>query len=299
MRGIWTALITPFNLRNELDLPSFKKMLRHQADAHVEGVVVCGSTGESITLSWEERKQLIQTAVQELKGSGIKVFAGTGTASTRESVEFSAWASNQGVDGVLIISPYYNRPSQAGLELHFKAIADAVKCEVTLYNHPGRTGVSLNADTIVQLAAHPRINSIKEASGSISFTNELKDLLQAKGRTLDVLAGDDSNYLPLMSVGALGVISVVSNLIPKAMVEIQRALEKNEHPKAIELNQKYYPLYRDLNVETNPVPIKYAMAYQGWCEAAVRQPLVPLLPGSAEKLVTTLKRCGITSERFP
>lgn len=210
MRGVYTALITPFDSRGGLDLAAFRKVLQDQKDAGISGVIPCGTTGETPTLTIDEKKKLITTAIETLKGSGVKVIAGTGGNNTAETVELSRWASDQGVDGLLVVTPYYNKPSQAGMEAHFKAVADSVRCEVMLYNVPGRTGVSLTAATVAKLAAHPRIRSLKEATGNVVFTSEIIDTLKASGVSMDILSGDDATYLPLLSVGAAGVVSVAS-----------------------------------------------------------------------------------------
>jgi 4-hydroxy-tetrahydrodipicolinate synthase len=294
MRGVWTALITPFDSKGEIDLEAFRVLLRDQRDAGITGVIPCGTTGESPTLSVAEKKRLVQTTIDELRGSSVQVVAGTGGNDTRETVELSRWASEQGVAGVLIVTPYYNKPSQAGLEAHFRAVADQVSCEVVLYNVPGRTGVSLAAETVARLASHPRIRTIKEATGNTALTSEILDLVAQSGHKIDVLSGDDATYLPLLSVGAVGVISVSSNLFPRAMVAIQRAYEQGKSVEALEIHRKYFPLFRDLFVEANPIPIKHAMAKAGFCEAHLRMPLTPLQPASREKLEQSLQRCGIS-----
>ena len=293
MRGIFTALVTPFNNRLELDLPAFKRILKTQADAKVTGVVVCRSTGESTTLTHDEKQTLFQTAVRELKGSGVKVLAGTGTYNTRESIELSTMAEKEGVDGLLLVVPYYNKPSQFGMESHFTAIANSVKCEIMLYNVPGRTGVSLTPDTVVRLADHPRIRALKDATGTTSFAADTLEQLADKNIKMDILSGDDGNFLPLCSVGAVGVVSVASNVIPKEMVALHQAVEKSQLSEAVRLHQLYYPLFRDQFIESNPVPIKWVMQYRGLCGAEIRQPLGALTNASIEKLRTSLKRCKI------
>jgi 4-hydroxy-tetrahydrodipicolinate synthase len=293
MRGIWTALITPFNSNNEIDFPAFKKILHHQIEAGVAGVIPGGTTGESQALSLNEKKLLISYTLSELKGRGVQVVAGTGNASTAETIELSRWASNQGVDGVLIVTPFYSKPSQLGLEQHMIAIADAVDCEVIPYNVPSRTGVCLTAETITRLAKHPRIHSLKEATGQINFTSEILDSLSNKKLSLDILSGDDATFLGLLAVGAAGAISVASNLFPRAMVEMQNAAEQGKRAEALKIHNHYYPLFRDLFIESNPVPIKFAMEFAGWCQSRVRLPLSPLLPANAEKLEASLKKCEI------
>jgi 4-hydroxy-tetrahydrodipicolinate synthase len=294
MRGVFTALVTPFNSRNELDLEAFKRILQDQKDAGVAGIIPCGTTGETPTLSEDEKKQLIRVSLETLKGSGVKVLAGTGGNDTAGTVAFSKWASDQGVDGLLVVTPYYNKPSQAGLEAHFTAVADAVKCPVMLYNVPGRTGVSLTAETIAKLARHPRITSIKEATANVAFASEILDQLAQARNAMTVLSGDDAAYLPLLSIGAHGVVSVASNLFPRAMVAIHKHMEGGEHAEAMKLHQRFYPLFRDLFIDSNPGPIKHAMAHVGWCDARLRAPLAPLSAAHAQQLEASLKRCDVT-----
>lgn len=293
MHGVFTALVTPFDKAGAIDLDSFKRILKDQREAGVTGVIPCGTTGETPTLTQSEKKLLIETCISELRGSGVKVLAGTGSNSTAETIEFSRWASDQGVDGLLVVTPYYNKPSQAGLEAHFVAVADAVKCEVMLYNVPGRTGVSLTPQTICALAAHPRITSLKEATGNVAFTSEIIDALSLKDARVNILSGDDATFLPLLSVGAAGVVSVSSNLFPRAMVGIYKAMQANEPYKARQIHERFYPLFRDLFVESNPGPIKAAMAIAGFCGPHLRAPLAALSPSSLETLKTSLARCGI------
>ena len=225
------------------------------------------------------------------------MFAGTGFNNTPETVELSKWASDQGVDGVLVVTPYYNKPSQAGLEVHFRAVADAVRCEVMLYNVPGRTGVSLAPSTIAKLAMHPNIRSVKEATGNIQLTSEILDAVA--GSQFDVLSGDDATYLPLLSIGATGVVSVASNIVPRAMTAILNAVHSSDLLKAQALHRKLFPLFRDLFVDSNPVPVKHAMEFLGFCSARVRPPLAPISRDNAEILRTSLARCGLKpGDRF-
>jgi 4-hydroxy-tetrahydrodipicolinate synthase len=293
MQGIWTALITPFDRTGKLDLSAFKKILEDQCAAKVQGVVICGTTGESSTLSLEEKKILVQTALEELRGSSVEVLAGTGSNNTEETIQLSRWASDQGVQGLLLVTPYYNKPSALGLEAHFKAVAGAVKCPIVLYNVPSRTAVSLNAETIAKLAAIPPIVAIKEASGSLSFLAEIQDQLLLQKQKLQILSGDDINFLPSLAVGTTGIVSVASNLFPRAMVSLYQATLQNNWHLAREIHNGCYPLFRDLFIETNPVPIKAAMALAGWCSPHVRLPLVELSKTSMNQLANSLKRCCI------
>ena len=293
MQGVWTALITPFLVDGSIDLASFKRILRDQVDAGVTGVIPCGTTGESPTLSLKEKQTLIETCLQELKGTGVRVIAGTGSNDTRSTIEFSQWADRLGVDGVLVVTPYYNKPSQAGLEAHFSAIASELKCEMVLYNVPGRTGVSLSAETVCRLAQHPKIRTLKEATGNVALSSEILHQIKTQRLSLDILSGDDATYLPLLSIGAHGVISVASNLFPRAMVRIQKLMEKGDIKKASEIHQQYYPLFRDLFIESNPVPIKAAMATAGWCQSHVRLPLAALQKNHFDRLQESLALCKI------
>ncbi len=293
MRGIWTALITPFNKKNEIDFLAFRRILQDQKNAGISGVIPCGTTGESPTLTLKEKKELITTALEVLCGTPVKVFAGTGTNNTSETLELSVWANQQGVDGLLIVTPYYNKPSQAGLEKHYLTIANAVTCELMLYHVPGRTGVSLMPETIARLAQHPQIRSLKDATGSLAFANEIMDLTMQKGVQLDLLSGDDVTFLPLLSIGAAGIVSVASNLFPRAMVALFHAVENGELEVARKIHHFYYPLFRDLFIESNPVPIKLAMSLSGWCSEYVRMPLTPLTPSSSDQLTHSLIRCNM------
>ncbi len=295
MRGVWTALITPFTPNREIDWAAFKTLLEDQESAQVAGVIPCGTTGESPTLSLAEKKQLIEFTKKELVGTSVQIVAGTGSNDTAESIALSAWASSLGVDGILVVTPYYNKPSQSGLELHYRAIADKVSCPVVLYNVPGRTGVSLAPETVTRLASHPNIRAIKEATGNTAISSEIIEQLAFAGVKMDVLSGDDATYLPLLSAGGCGVISVASNLFPRAMVALQRAWETGNVSAAMEIHRRFYPLFRDLFVESNPGPIKAAMKFVGLCDSGLRPPLAPLSSGSESKLLASLSRCGLQS----
>lgn len=299
LRGVWTALVTPFNATGGVDIGAYRALLQDQRLASVAGVVPCGTTGESPTLTLEEKKELILLAIQEMDGSDCGVIAGTGTNDTAETIELSQWASQKDVDGVLIVTPYYNKPSQAGMEAHFRAVADVITCPIVLYNVPGRTGVSLTAETITRLAAHPRIQALKEATGNVALTSEILDHLTHAGlrQKFALLSGDDATFLPLLSVGAQGVISVASNLFPRGMVALQTAYERGEVAAARELHERFYPLFRDLFLDSNPVPIKAALKHAGWCRDDVRLPLIPLATDSCEKLLLSMQRCGIRTGR--
>jgi 4-hydroxy-tetrahydrodipicolinate synthase len=299
MKGIFTALVTPMNPDGSLDLEAYARLLEDQITAGVHGVIPCGTTGESPTLTLDEKKTLITEAIRLCKGSKTRVIAGTGSNSTSESVSLSAWASGAGVDGVLVVTPYYNKPSRAGLAAHFTAIADAVSCPMMLYNVPGRTGVSLPPEVGAELARHPRIRYLKEATGNVALTSEFLDQFSRSGAALEIFSGDDATFLPLLSVGAVGVVSVASNLFPMAMREIYELFVNDSNAaEALRLHQCFYPLFRDLFIESNPVPIKAALEWvdpdprRRLCSATVRAPLSPLTTQSLQQLEASLLRCG-------
>ena len=292
LRGVLTALITPMDGSGKIDWNAWTVLLADQLAAGVAGIIPCGTTGESPTLSTDEKKRLIESAIQACRGTSTAVVAGTGSNSTAETIALSRWAAEAGADAVLIVTPYYNKPSQAGLEAHFTAVADAVTCPVILYNVPGRTGVSLAGETVARLAAHPRIGHIKEATGNVALTSEILDQCALAGTSIDVLSGDDATWLPLLSAGATGVISVASNLFPRAMVALQKAWDARDPSAALAIHRRFYPLFRDLFVEANPVPVKAALAWAGLGEETVRAPLCALSDSSRARLLDSLRRCG-------
>jgi 4-hydroxy-tetrahydrodipicolinate synthase len=288
-RGTYTALVTPFR-HDRLDETAFARLLEAQIAAGIDGVIPVGTTGESATLSMEEHLRVIGLTVEVVKGR-VKVFAGTGSNSTSEALFLTREAEKLGVDGVLVVSPYYNKPSQAGVFAHYAALAEATRLPIITYSVPGRTGGEISVDTMARLAAkHPTIVAIKEAGGSIERFSQLR---QALPDNVAILSGDDSMTLPALAVGATGVISVASNLIPREVGDLVRAFLAGRAADAEKLHRKYYPIFRDLFIEANPVPAKTALARQGWMTADVRLPLVPLQPASQARLETTLKEFGL------
>jgi 4-hydroxy-tetrahydrodipicolinate synthase len=284
-RGTFTAVVTPF--RNEdVDLAAFEKLIETQITAGITGVVAVGTTGESPTLTHEEKQKVIQCTVKISNGR-CKVLAGTGTNSTRDAIVATKFAEKAGVDGALLVSPYYNKPSQEGLFRHFKAVADATSLPVMLYNIPGRCSVDIAADTVVRLAETCRnIVSIKEASGSVERVGELR-LRMPKEFT--ILSGDDSLTLPFMSVGAVGVVSVASNLFPAEVCALVRACESGDYKLAESLHRKLFPLFKDLFIEPNPVPVKTALAWRGAMSDEVRLPLCEMTGANQARLRETLE----------
>ena len=294
--GVYTALATPFlEPSGEIDWPAFEALVRAQAAAGVAGVVVIGTTGESPTLSKDEKKALISRAVEVARVSApaLRVVAGTGSNNTAESVDLTQYARDAGAHACLVVNPYYNRPSQAGLAAHVRAIA-AVGLPIVLYNIPGRSGVNLNVATAAELARIcPEVRAIKDATGNVEQAAELA--LACPGLT--VLSGDDGLTLPFMSVGARGVVSVVSNVAPAALVRMVALANANDFAGARALHEKLLPLVKAMFVETNPVPVKAALAQLGaFGSAHVRLPLAPLLPESAAKVraaVDAAKAAGV------
>ena len=290
--GTYTAIVTPFS-GGRLDLPALKKLIQLQIRGGVDGIVPVGTTGESPTLNCEEHLAVVQHAV-ELAAGKIKVLAGTGANSTEEAIYLTREAEKLGADGSLQVAPYYNKPSQEGLFEHFKAIARKTRLPILLYSIPGRCGVEIGVPTIQRLArACGNIIGIKEAGGTPDRVSQIRAAL---GDDFTILSGDDSLTLPFMSVGARGVISVASNVVPKQVAQMVRAFAEGRSAAALKLHNRLYPLFKDLFIETNPVPVKAALAMQGIVEEEYRLPLVQLSADNRTILRKTLKACGVLKQ---
>ncbi len=299
MQGIYTALITPFDVKGEIDFPALTKVLEQQISAGIRGFVVCGTTGEGSTLSKEEKEKLFRFVFDFAKGKNLDLVAGTGTNDTRESIALTNLAARIGYRQFLIVVPYYNKPSQAGLHAHFTAIADSVSDgTVILYNVPGRTGISLAVDTVVSLAEHPKIRAIKEASGNLKYLAELQADLAVKKRTLSLLSGDDLTYYPFLLAGGHGVISVSSHVCPRAMLELEAAAAKGDRAVGDRLQENYFPIFDALFVESNPGPLKWMLAKLGLIENRLRLPLVPVGKPAIEKLESVTAQYRIETGEF-
>jgi 4-hydroxy-tetrahydrodipicolinate synthase len=284
-RGTFTALVTPFR-NGSVDFAAFEKLLETQVAAGIKGVVAVGTSGESPTLSHEERESVIRKCVETVKGR-CTVLAGTGSYSTRDAVEATKRAESLGVDGALVVAPYYNKPSQEGLFRHFKAISDATSLPIMLYNIPGRCGVDISADTVLRLAdACLNIVAIKEASGSVDRVSELRGRLP---EAFTILSGDDSLTLPFMSVGAAGVVSVASNLLPSEVSALVVACECGDVSVAEKLHRQLFPLFKDLFIEPNPVPVKTALGWRGVISPECRLPLCEMTEANQARLRKTLQ----------
>lgn len=284
--GAYTAIVTPFNRDGSVDFGKFRELIELQVKGGIDGVVPVGTTGESPTLDYDEHNKVIRVAVEAAR-KRIKVIAGTGANSTREALELTRHAKDAGADGTLQVTPYYNKPSVAGLIKHFTAAAD-VGLPTVLYNIPGRTGREIPVDTVVELSKHPNIVAVKEAGGSVDRVSQT--VTRCK---IEVLSGDDSLTLPMMSVGAVGVISVASNVAPKPVADMVHAALKGNFVEARKLHLKWYRLFTDLFIETNPIPVKAAMAMMGLCEEVYRLPLCEMSAKLKEQLRGTLKDLGL------
>lgn len=287
--GSFVALITPFK-KGRIDEKKLRELVEWQIAEKTSGIVPVGTTGESSTLSHEEHAQVIKIVVSAAK-KRVPVIAGAGSNSTAEAISLSLDARKWGADAILSVNPYYNRPTQEGLRAHFSAIAKAVGLPVILYNIPSRTSVSLSVDTIVHLAAkNKNIVGVKESTGSIDQTTEI---IQRMGREFFVLSGDDSLTLPLMSVGAIGVISVAANLVPRAVADLVSACLIHDFQRAQDLHLKLFPLVKSLFLETNPAPVKAAMREAKLIgDESLRLPMVTVTTETRQKLKAAMKEFG-------
>ena len=287
--GTYTAIVTPF-FQDRLDQAALRKLIQLQLRAGVDGIVPVGTTGESPTLNYEEHIEVIARSVEYANGK-IKVMAGTGGNSTSEAVYLTQAAEKVGADASLQVAPYYNKPTQEGLYQHFLEVSRQSKLPLVLYSIPSRCGVEIAVDTVRRLAvATPRIVGIKEAGGNADRVSQLRAAL---GKKFAILCGDDSLTLPFMAVGANGVVSVASNVIPKQVAQMVRAFAAGDAAKALKLHEQYYPIFKDLFIETNPTPAKAALAMMGLMKEDCRLPLVPMSARNRELLKTTLKKCGV------
>ena len=284
-RGTYTAIVTPFR-DGEMDVAALDQLIEGQIAAGVNGIVAVGTTGESPTLSHEERESVIKLAVRSAKGR-CQVLAGTGSYSTRDAIAATKRAEQLGVAGALVVAPYYNKPSQEGLFRHFRAIAQETSLSIMLYNIPGRCSVDINAETVQRLAAEcPNIVAIKEASGSVDRVSDLRRRLPDE---FVILSGDDSLTLPFMAVGAVGVVSVASNLFPAEVCALVKAVEAGDIKSARQLHRQLLPIFKDLFIEPNPVPIKTALAWRGLMSSEVRLPLCEMTSANQDRLRKTLQ----------
>ncbi|MGB2728738.1 MAG: 4-hydroxy-tetrahydrodipicolinate synthase [Halobacteriota archaeon] len=292
IEGVYPALITPFTKDDEVDKEGLRRLVEYAIEGGVAGIVPCGTTGESATLSHEEHKEVIDTVVD---CSTVPVIAGTGSNNTKEAVEFTKYAADAGADACLLITPYYNKPNVKGLKEHFKRIGDPVEIPLVLYNIPSRTGQNVSAATMVELATEvENIKGVKEASGDLKQIGAIIRSVTERGLDFTVVAGDDFLTLPIMSLGGKGVISVAANIAPREMSEMVDAMLKGEMEKAKEINIRLFSLFEAMFLETNPIPVKKAAEMMGLVAAGdVRLPLGALSERNEEKLRKVLEGLGM------
>jgi len=283
-KGIYTAIVTPFK-KGRIDEDGFRKLIDFQIDNGIDGIVPVGTTGEAATLDYDEHLKVIEIAVQQANGR-CKIVAGTGSNSTREAIELTREAEKLGVDGALLASPYYNKPTQEGVYRHYRAISESTSLNLMLYNVPGRTAGEIGIDTCARLARDCKtIVSIKEAGGSTERVSALRNVLPPN---FTVLSGDDSQTLPFMAVGAVGVVSVASNIVPRSMTELVRNFLEGRPTDSMRIHLRYFRLFKDLFIESNPIPIKTALHLMGMIELEFRLPLCEMSAANREQLSGTL-----------
>ena len=283
--GVGTALVTPFTASGAVDEVAFRRLARRQVEAGIHILVPCGTTGETPTLTADEKRRLVEICVEEARGKA-RVLAGAGGYNTAEIIHAIGVYEKLGVDGILSVTPYYNRPTQEGLFQHYKAIAESTALPIVLYNVPGRTGCNIEPATVVRLATIPNIVGVKEASGNIS---QMAEICQRVPAGFVVLSGDDAITLPLMALGGGGIISVCSNEVPAEMVQMVEAVERNDWTAARAMHNRLLPLMQVNFCESSPGPVKCAMAEMGLLEAHYRLPMVPVTPASQTKIKNVLK----------
>ena len=286
--GSGTAIVTPFRA-GSIDREAFKRLIRAQADGGTAAVIVCGTTGEGATLSPAEHSELFRLAADEAAGR-MKIIAGIGSNDTAAALDMAKRAEDAGTDGVLMVTPYYNKTTQAGLIEHFTYVADRTVLPLIVYNVPSRTGVGVAPETYAVLADHPNIRAVKEASGNIGEFARTKALC---GDKLTFYSGNDSDTVAMMALGAKGVISVASNLVPEAVSRLCALCLAGDYPAAAALNERYMDLFAALFWEVNPIPVKTAMALAGLCSGEMRLPLVPMGAAHREALTAVLKKHGL------
>jgi 4-hydroxy-tetrahydrodipicolinate synthase len=283
-KGSIVAIVTPFT-NGAVDEEKLRELVEFQIEGGTDAIVPCGTTGESSTLDYEEHDRVIQIVVEQVK-KRVPVIAGTGSNSTREAIEMTEHAKQLGADGCLLVTPYYNKPTQEGLYLHYKAVAEAVAIPQILYNVPGRTGVNLLPETVARLSAIKNIVAIKEATGSLQQASEVLALC---GDQIDVLSGDDFITFPMMACGAKGVISVLANIMPKAVGDLTDAYFAGDLATARKLHLDTLKISNAMFIESNPVPVKTALGLMGKCSDEVRLPLAPMSAANKEKLAAIMK----------
>ena len=287
--GVGTALITPFTKSGSLDEPAVRKLAQRQVDAGIHFLVPCGTTGETPTLSPSERRRIVEICVEVARGRAL-VLAGAGGYDTHEVMHAASEMEKAGAQGLLSVTPYYNKPTPEGLYQHYKAIADSTPLPIIVYNVPGRTGCNIDPATLVRISSIKNIVGVKEASGNVT---QMAEICRAVPKDFLVMSGDDALTLPLMAIGGRGIISVASNEVPAEMVQMVEAAEKGNFADARHWHEKLLPIMQINFVESSPGPVKFAMAAMGLCEESYRLPMVPPRPASQEKILPVLKELGL------
>ena len=290
-KGTGTAIVTPFN-ENGIDYENFDRFIDWQIEQKVEFLLVLGTTGESPTVLGAERDELIQFFIKKVNGR-VPVVVGTSSNSTAVAVENSVNAQKLGADGVLVVTPYYNKPTQEGLYQHFKAVSEAIKIPVIIYNVPGRTGVNILPETVLRLAEFKNIAALKEAAGIQAQVDELLRKIHVLRPDFSVLSGNDDQAFHLVNAGGQGVISVLSNIAPRQTSDMIREALSGNVAKAGELHLKLFPLMKNLFMETNPIPVKYGVHKLGFCKNILRLPLVTASEKCARQIDADMKECGL------
>jgi 4-hydroxy-tetrahydrodipicolinate synthase len=289
-KGLYTAIITPFKEDEKVDYEALKKLIDFNINNGVDGIVPCGTTGESPTLNYIEHEEVIEFVVKHVN-KRVKVIAGTGSNCTREAIDLSQHAEDSGADAILLVNPYYNKPTQEGLFRHFKAIADSVKIPCILYNIKGRTGVNLETQTLLRLAKSCKnIVGVKEASGDIS---QIKDVIKQRPKGFSVLSGDDNLTLDIIKHGGDGIISVASNIVPDRMSKMVNSALEGKFAEAEKINKELSPLFEAEFIETNPIPIKFMISQKGLCKEVYRLPMCEMTEEHKNKVKQVLKNLKI------
>lgn len=288
-QGVFTAIVTPFTEQGKIDEAALRKLVDFQIENNISGLVPMGTTGESPTLDYEEHEHAIEIVISQVKGR-VPVIAGTGSNCTDEAIKLTKYAKQAGATASLQVAPYYNKPTQEGFLRHFIAIADTVDLPMIVYNIPGRSGKNIENSTMLKLAEHPNIVAVKEASGNIP---QIMELIQKKPDNFVVLSGDDNLIFPIMALGGKGVISVASNFIPKQMINFVKAALAGNWDDARAQHYVLLPLFKAIFIETNPIPIKAALAMKGMIKETYRLPMCPMDPHNREKLKSILKELNL------
>ena len=299
LKGVYPALITPFKKNGEIDEEGFRRNIDFVIEGGVSGIVPCGCTGEAATLNFDEQRRLLEIAVDQVDNSKRKVpvIGGSGSNNTKEAIELTRFAQDAGASGAMLITPYYNKPVDAGQIQHYKAIAEKVDIPIILYNVPSRTGINMKPSVVAELAKIDNITGIKEASGSLAQVGEIIELTRDYKKKFTVLSGDDNLTIPMMSLGAQGVVSVAANILPKMVSDMVKYQSEGNSKKALDLYFKLSPIMRGLFYETNPIPVKSAANMMGLAAGGLRLPLTEMAPENQKKIESMLDTLGVLNAK--